>query len=118
MKRPNAQAKRAALCTPLLDLTHLTIVPMHISHISYTYPSSLSGVTYCGESMASTLTMANVPWHEEVVSFTSQLCNLLDNKYELAAEHEHSNCILVANKRFKVRLMEWNVPTCDLRPLS
>ena len=52
--------------------------------------------------MASTLTMANVPWHEEVVSFTSQLCNLLDNQYELAAEHEHSNCILVAHKKFKV----------------
>jgi len=62
----------------------------------------IKGVTYCGESMASTLTMANVPWHEEVVSFTTQLCNLLDNKYELAAEHEHSNCILVANKKFKI----------------
>ena len=24
------------------------------------------GVTYCGESKASTLTMQNVPWHEEV----------------------------------------------------
>ena len=24
------------------------------------------GVTYCGESKASTLTMENVPWHEEV----------------------------------------------------
>ena len=25
------------------------------------------GVTYCGESKASTLTMQNVPWHEEVM---------------------------------------------------
>uniref|UniRef100_A0A0B7A5C3 tRNA 4-demethylwyosine synthase (AdoMet-dependent) n=1 Tax=Arion vulgaris TaxID=1028688 RepID=A0A0B7A5C3_9EUPU len=27
----------------------------------------VKGVTYCGESKASTLTMENVPWHEEVV---------------------------------------------------
>lgn len=27
---------------------------------------SPQGVTYCGESKASTLTMENMPWHEEV----------------------------------------------------
>lgn len=62
----------------------------------------IKGVTYCGESKASTLTMQHVPWHEEVVRFTSQLCDILGNKYELAAEHEHSNCILVANTKFKI----------------
>ncbi|CAM9242517.1 unnamed protein product [Lampetra planeri] len=56
------------------------------------------GVTYCGESSASSLTMANVPWHEEVVGFVQQLAAMLPD-YELACEHEHSNCLLLAHKR-------------------
>ncbi|XP_072032877.1 S-adenosyl-L-methionine-dependent tRNA 4-demethylwyosine synthase TYW1-like [Amphiura filiformis] len=66
----------------------------------------IKGVTYCGESKASTLTMANVPWHEEVVSFVQKLVDLLPD-YEIASEHEHSNCILAANKKFKVN-NEWH----------
>ncbi|CAG7681726.1 unnamed protein product [Allacma fusca] len=61
----------------------------------------IKGVTYCGTSKANKLTMENVPWHEDVVHFSQQLCNMLKN-YELACEHEHSNCILLANTRFKV----------------
>ena len=58
----------------------------------------LKGVTYCGDSKASNLTMRNVPWHEEVVSFVQQLADLLP-EYEIASEHEHSNCILIAHKK-------------------
>ncbi|CAM4551961.1 unnamed protein product [Leuciscus chuanchicus] len=61
----------------------------------------VKGVTYCGESSASSLTMANVPWHEEVIYFVQQLANLLPN-YEIACEHEHSNCLLLAHHKFKV----------------
>lgn len=61
----------------------------------------VKGVTYCGESSASSLTMANVPWHEEVIYFVQQLANLLPD-YEIACEHEHSNCLLLANHKFKV----------------
>lgn len=60
----------------------------------------VKGVTYCGESKASTLTMENVPWHEEVVKFVTQLVDRLPD-YELASEHEHSNCLLIAQKKFK-----------------
>lgn len=56
------------------------------------------GVTYCGESKASTLTMENIPWHKEVVEFVKKLVASLPD-YEIASEHEHSNCILVANKK-------------------
>lgn len=56
------------------------------------------GVTYCGDSSASNLTMANVPWHEEVVSFVQALCQRLP-QYDLACEHEHSNCLLLANTK-------------------
>ncbi|XP_065190544.1 S-adenosyl-L-methionine-dependent tRNA 4-demethylwyosine synthase TYW1-like isoform X1 [Sycon ciliatum] len=61
----------------------------------------VKGVTYCGDSKASTLTMKNVPWHEEVVGFVQQLADLLPD-YEIACEHEHSNCLLVAHKKFKI----------------
>ncbi|MEE6469790.1 hypothetical protein FKM82_008767 [Ascaphus truei] len=61
----------------------------------------VKGVTYCGESSASNLTMANVPWHEEVIHFVQELGSLLPD-YELACEHEHSNCLLVAHKKFKI----------------
>ncbi|XP_069470984.1 S-adenosyl-L-methionine-dependent tRNA 4-demethylwyosine synthase TYW1-like [Ambystoma mexicanum] len=61
----------------------------------------VKGVTYCGESSASTLTMANVPWHEEVVHFVQELADFLPD-YEIACEHEHSNCLLIAHKKFKI----------------
>ncbi|XP_061868251.1 S-adenosyl-L-methionine-dependent tRNA 4-demethylwyosine synthase TYW1B isoform X3 [Colius striatus] len=65
----------------------------------------VKGVTYCGESSASSLTMANVPWHEEVVGFVQELASLIPD-YEIACEHEHSNCLLIAHKKFKIK-GEW-----------
>lgn len=61
----------------------------------------VKGVTYCGESKASKLTMENIPWHDEVLYFVQQLADRLPG-YEVAAEHEHSNCVLIANTKFKV----------------
>ncbi|KAF7656138.1 hypothetical protein LDENG_00045850 [Lucifuga dentata] len=61
----------------------------------------VKGVTYCGESSASSLTMANVPWHQEVVTFVQQLADMLP-QYEIACEHEHSNCLLIAHTKFRV----------------
>jgi len=65
----------------------------------------IKGVTYCGTSKASTLTMKNVPFHEEVLHFSEEICSatsFLTENYEIACEHEHSCCILIANKKFKV----------------
>eukprot|EP01134_Creolimax_fragrantissima_P003010 CFRG3010T1 len=61
----------------------------------------IKGVTYCGTSDASVMTMQNVPWHEEVVGFVQALCDLLP-EYSIASEHEHSNCVLVARNEFKI----------------
>ncbi|KAF6125430.1 hypothetical protein HJG60_009875 [Phyllostomus discolor] len=66
----------------------------------------VKGVTYCGESSASSLTMANVPWHEEVVRFVRELVALIPD-YEIACEHEHSNCLLIAHKKFKIEREWW-----------
>ena len=60
----------------------------------------IKGVTFCGSSKASTLTMDNVPWHSEVVRFVSELVSRLGS-YAIASEHEHSNCVLVAHIRFR-----------------
>jgi len=61
----------------------------------------IKGVTFCGSSKASTLTMENVPWHEEVVYFVKQLVERLPD-YEISCEHEHSNCMLVTHKKYKI----------------
>lgn len=63
----------------------------------------IKGVTYCGTSKANKLTMENVPWHEQVVEFGRELMTYMSgDDYELACEHSHSNCILIANKKFKI----------------
>ncbi|OLL26078.1 S-adenosyl-L-methionine-dependent tRNA 4-demethylwyosine synthase [Neolecta irregularis DAH-3] len=62
----------------------------------------IKGVTYCGNSDQSNLTMSNVPYFDEVVTFTEKLVSYLGPSYGIAAEHEHSNCILVARKEFSV----------------
>jgi tRNA wybutosine-synthesizing protein 1 len=61
----------------------------------------VKGVTYCGESKASNLTMSNVPWHHEVLKFVRTLADMLPD-YELVCEHEHSNCTLIAHKKFLI----------------
>jgi tRNA wybutosine-synthesizing protein 1 len=66
----------------------------------------VKGVTFCGTSKASNITMENVPWHEEVVGFVRQLVERLSD-YELSCEHEHSNCVLIAHKKFKIN-GEWH----------
>uniref|UniRef100_H2YWM5 S-adenosyl-L-methionine-dependent tRNA 4-demethylwyosine synthase TYW1 n=1 Tax=Ciona savignyi TaxID=51511 RepID=H2YWM5_CIOSA len=67
----------------------------------------VKGVTFCGDSKSSDgLTLKNVPWHDEVLHFVSQLTDMLDG-YEIACEHEHSNCVLVAQTKFKSANGEW-----------
>ncbi|KAK9455886.1 hypothetical protein V1511DRAFT_498954 [Dipodascopsis uninucleata] len=80
----------------------------------------IKGVTYCGTSAAPTgpnaafkgvvtqkdkLTMANVPFYEEVRDFATSLTKEIQNnglEYDIAAEHAHSCCILIAQRRFKI----------------
>ncbi|CUS10655.1 unnamed protein product [Tuber aestivum] len=67
----------------------------------------VKGVTYCGTSTAGEagLTMKNVPFYEEVVSFVEALNAELGKRglgYGIAAEHAHSCCALIASNRFLV----------------
>ncbi|KAK4134106.1 hypothetical protein BT67DRAFT_308313 [Trichocladium antarcticum] len=67
----------------------------------------VKGVTYCGTSTSSSagLTMANVPFYQEVCDFVLALEKALLRRglrYGIAAEHAHSCCILLASERFRV----------------
>ncbi|CAK7266184.1 Fe-S oxidoreductase [Sporothrix epigloea] len=66
----------------------------------------VKGVTFCGTSTSAGvgLTMANVPWYDEVCEFVVALEKELQGRglpYGLAAEHAHSCCVLLASERFK-----------------
>lgn len=63
----------------------------------------VKGVTFCGDSDTSDMTMKNVPWHVEVRQFCEALCEEIGGgEYELACEHAHSCCVLIGNKKLKV----------------
>ncbi|KAG7941694.1 hypothetical protein I3843_16G057500 [Carya illinoinensis] len=63
----------------------------------------IKGVTYCGSSATSKLTMENVPWHSDVKAFSEALALRSQGEYEVACEHVHSCCVLLANtEKFKV----------------
>ncbi|KAF1346933.1 hypothetical protein BDV97DRAFT_358162 [Delphinella strobiligena] len=64
----------------------------------------IKGVTYCGTSTSSSagLTMSNVPFYEEICAFVEALVRELHRRgldYDIAAEHAHSCCVLVADKQ-------------------
>ena len=63
----------------------------------------IKGVTFCGGGADNPLTMKNVPWHEEVISFCKAISDGMDGEYEIACEHEHSCCVLLAEaSKFKI----------------
>ena len=59
--------------------------------------------------------MKNCPWHEEVIAFCNDLVSAIGQiegcpKYQIASEHEHSCCVLIANKeKFKIAGVWWVV---------
>jgi len=64
----------------------------------------VKAVTYCGTTGTSDITMKDIPWHDEVVSFCRGILDsteTLRGDYEIACEHRHSCIVLLANKRFK-----------------
>ena len=62
----------------------------------------VKGVTFCGKSDASDLTMANCPWHHEVEAFCKELAARIATdhpscpRYEVACAHKHSVSVLLA----------------------
>ena len=41
----------------------------------------IKAVTFCGKSDASDLEISNTPWHDEVLEFSTQICQHLGGAY-------------------------------------
>ncbi|CCF60385.1 hypothetical protein KAFR_0K00300 [Kazachstania africana CBS 2517] len=72
----------------------------------------VKGATFSGSSKdnVNSLTMQNIPYNEECKQFVESFVKELQRRgleYDIAAEHAHSNCILIANKKFKIN-DEWH----------
>jgi len=67
----------------------------------------IKGVTYCGGKRP-IIGMKNVPWHQEVIEFSSEVGRQLGGEYEIASEHEHSCCVLLANKNKFKKNNQWH----------
>eukprot|EP01012_Entosiphon_sulcatum_P021162 TRINITY_DN25956_c1_g2_i1.p1 TRINITY_DN25956_c1_g2~~TRINITY_DN25956_c1_g2_i1.p1 ORF type:complete len:846 (-),score=66.12 TRINITY_DN25956_c1_g2_i1:845-3355(-) len=77
----------------------------YASLVSIGHPDfiEVKGVIYCGKTEGNQLSLdTNIPQHDELVAFAKALCSKLNNEYDVACEHEHSSCVLVAHKRFKI----------------
>lgn len=103
LKALSAKGQRTVYRLTLVKAWNVEELQSYADLVSLGNPDfiEIKGVTYCGTSKASNLTMENVPWHDEVISFGEKLCSRLSN-YKIAAEHEHSNCLLLANTKFLV----------------
>ncbi|EDO19401.1 hypothetical protein Kpol_1002p48 [Vanderwaltozyma polyspora DSM 70294] len=71
----------------------------------------VKGATFAGSSAGNgnPLTMQNIPFYEECISFVKAFTEELNRRglgYGIAAEHAHSNCILIASNKFKIE-DEW-----------
>ena len=62
----------------------------------------VKGVTYCGDSKASPLTIKHCPFHHEVRAYCAEMVKELGADYALASEHAHSNIVLIAHRDFCV----------------
>lgn len=56
----------------------------------------IKGVTYCGSSGASSLTMQNVPYHEDVCAFGQVPYALCNNTSALCSRNAFAACLLHA----------------------
>ncbi|KAG0669801.1 S-adenosyl-L-methionine-dependent tRNA 4-demethylwyosine synthase [Maudiozyma exigua] len=67
----------------------------------------VKGATFSGSSKdnVNSLTMQNIPFIEECKDFVERFVAELQRRglpYEISAEHAHSNCVLIAQKKFKI----------------
>ncbi|SJK85769.1 S-adenosyl-L-methionine-dependent tRNA 4-demethylwyosine synthase [Babesia microti strain RI] len=61
----------------------------------------IKGVTYCGVN--SDITMANVPWHDQVVLYAHALISASEwvgTNYTVICQHRHSCSVLIASNKF------------------
>lgn len=88
---------------------NMTEIKSYADMVIQAQPSQIEvkGATFCGSSNGNgnPLTMQNIPFYEECRQFVISLSEELKSRghdYEIAAEHAHSCCILIAHSKFKI----------------
>jgi len=68
----------------------------------------IKAVTYCGDNGKDSITMKDIPWHEEVENYSRDIisCPGMED-FDIACIHKHSCCVLIAHKKF-YREGQWN----------
>ncbi|CAK7904204.1 S-adenosyl-L-methionine-dependent tRNA 4-demethylwyosine synthase [[Candida] anglica] len=105
--RTTQSHQRTVFRLTLVKGFNMTDIESYADMVERAQPSQIEikGATFCGSSTGNgnPLTMQNIPFYDECKSFVESLAKELQSRghqYEIAAEHAHSCCILMAQKKF------------------
>lgn len=107
--RTTQSHQRTVFRLTLVKGFNMTDIESYADMVIRAQPSQIEvkGATFCGSSTGNgnPLTMQNIPFYEECKQFVISLTNVLKERghnYDIAAEHAHSCCILIAHDKFKI----------------
>lgn len=107
--RTTQKHQRTVFRLTLVKGFNMTDIESYADMVERAQPSQIEvkGATFCGSSTANgnPLTMQNIPFYDECKGFVELLVAELNSRgqsYELAAEHAHSCCILIAHTKFRI----------------
>ncbi|EDK46687.1 hypothetical protein LELG_04868 [Lodderomyces elongisporus NRRL YB-4239] len=107
--RTTQSHQRTVFRLTLVKGFNMTDIESYADMVERAMPSQIEikGATFCGSSTGNgnPLTMQNIPFYEECKNFVQSLNSELHRRgldYDIAAEHAHSCCILVAHEKFRI----------------
>ncbi|KAI5959249.1 YPO7 [Candida theae] len=107
--RTKQSHQRTVFRLTLVKGFNMTDIKSYADMVERALPSQIEikGATFCGSSNGNgnPLTMQNIPFYEECKEFVRTLNEELRSRnlgYDIAAEHAHSCCILIAHEKFKI----------------
>ncbi|KAG5419867.1 YPO7 [Candida metapsilosis] len=107
--RTTQSHQRTVFRLTLVKGFNMTDIKSYADMVERALPSQIEikGATFCGSSNGNgnPLTMQNIPFYEECKEFVRALNDELRTRnlgYDIAAEHAHSCCILIAHEKFKI----------------
>jgi len=107
--RTTQSHQRTVFRLTLVKGFNMTDIESYADMVIRAQPSQIEvkGATFCGSSSGNgnPLTMQNIPFYDECKQFVISLTDELKSRghcYDIAAEHAHSCCILIAHTKFKI----------------